>query len=86
MRHEFGASSDPVPRSDVKPQAKRAGPCAIVIFGAAGDLTRRLLVPALYNLGARECLPEEFAVIGIARTSRTARRSVATSAAACARS
>ena len=30
--------------------AQPAGPCILVIFGAAGDLTRRLLVPALYNL------------------------------------
>ncbi len=44
------------------------GPCAIVIFGAAGDLTKRLLVPALYNLAAEKLLPEEFAIVGIARS------------------
>jgi len=31
-------------------QAKPADPCAMVIFGAGGDLTKRLVVPALYNL------------------------------------
>jgi glucose-6-phosphate 1-dehydrogenase len=41
--------------------------CAFVIFGAAGDLTKRLLVPALYNLAADRLLPEHFAVIGLAR-------------------
>jgi glucose-6-phosphate 1-dehydrogenase len=41
--------------------------CAFVIFGAAGDLTKRLLVPALYNLAAEQLLPEHFAVIGVAR-------------------
>ena len=41
--------------------------CAFVIFGAAGDLTRRLLVPALYNLRCARLLPENFALIGIAR-------------------
>jgi glucose-6-phosphate 1-dehydrogenase len=44
-----------------------ADPCIFVIFGAAGDLTKRLLVPALYNLAAEHLLPERFAVVGIAR-------------------
>ncbi|HEV3186352.1 MAG TPA: glucose-6-phosphate dehydrogenase [Xanthobacteraceae bacterium] len=44
-----------------------AGPCAFVIFGAGGDLTKRLLVPALYNLAEAHLLPDEFAVIGVAR-------------------
>jgi glucose-6-phosphate 1-dehydrogenase len=48
-----------------KPRA--ADPCAFVIFGASGDLTKRLLVPALYNLAAERLLPEHFAVIGVAR-------------------
>ncbi len=42
-----------------------ADPCALVIFGAGGDLTRRLVVPALYNLAHTGLLPEEFAVIGV---------------------
>ena len=42
-------------------------PCAMVIFGASGDLTRRLLVPALYNLCRTNCLPKNFALIGVAR-------------------
>jgi glucose-6-phosphate 1-dehydrogenase len=45
-----------------------AGPCALVIFGAAGDLTRRLLMPSLYHLAADRLLSDEFAVIGFART------------------
>jgi glucose-6-phosphate 1-dehydrogenase len=40
-------------------------PCAMVIFGAAGDLTKRLLVPSLYNLHASKLLPEKFAVVGV---------------------
>jgi len=39
----------------------------MVIFGATGDLTRRKLVPALYNLAHAGLLPEEFAAIGLAR-------------------
>jgi glucose-6-phosphate 1-dehydrogenase len=42
-------------------------PATLVVFGAAGDLTRRLLVPALYNLACDKLLPDRFAVIGIAR-------------------
>lgn len=41
-------------------------PCTIVIFGASGDLTKRKLLPALYNLKALKLLPERFAVIGVA--------------------
>jgi glucose-6-phosphate 1-dehydrogenase len=43
-------------------------PCALVIFGASGDLTRRKLIPALYALAFRRLLPEHFAVVGVART------------------
>src|SRR5271169_5870724 len=53
-------------------QAKPADPCAMVIFGATGDLTKRLVVPALYNLLRTEVLPEQFALIGVARTDGTA--------------
>jgi glucose-6-phosphate 1-dehydrogenase len=38
-----------------------------VIFGAAGDLTKRKLIPALYNLKKAEFLSDNFAVIGLAR-------------------
>jgi glucose-6-phosphate 1-dehydrogenase len=41
--------------------------CALVIFGATGDLTRRLLVPALANLLKADLLPAEFGLIGIGR-------------------
>jgi glucose-6-phosphate 1-dehydrogenase len=44
-----------------------APPCVLVIFGAAGDLTKRLLVPALYNLRHSKLLPDEFSIVGIAR-------------------
>jgi glucose-6-phosphate 1-dehydrogenase len=53
------------------PTARRIGkpgdPCVMVIFGAAGDLTRRKLIPALYNLANEQLLSREFAVIGLAR-------------------
>ena len=43
-------------------------PCAVAIFGASGDLTQRKLFPALYALAFRNLLPEQFAVVGVART------------------
>src|SRR5262245_1408746 len=42
--------------------------CAFVIFGASGDLTKRKLVPALYNLSCQDLLPPGFAVVGFAMT------------------
>jgi len=42
-------------------------PCAVVIFGASGDLTSRKLVPALYDLSLAGLLPAELAVVGVAR-------------------
>ncbi len=46
---------------------QRAPACTMVIFGAAGDLTKRLLIPALYNLARTGLLPEHFALIGMDR-------------------
>src|SRR5678809_1244765 len=43
---------------------KAAGPCVMVLFGASGDLTKRKLVPALYNLVKANLLPKSFAVVG----------------------
>jgi glucose-6-phosphate 1-dehydrogenase len=42
-------------------------PCAMVIFGASGDLTMRKLIPALYDLAFERLLPAGFSVIGVAR-------------------
>ncbi|HEY0426376.1 MAG TPA: glucose-6-phosphate dehydrogenase [Pyrinomonadaceae bacterium] len=46
---------------------KTAEPCVMVIFGATGDLTKRKLFPALYNLAKEKFLPENFAIIGVGR-------------------
>jgi glucose-6-phosphate 1-dehydrogenase len=48
--------------------ARPADPCCLVIFGASGDLTHRLLIPALYNLEAAGLLPQAFGLIGVARS------------------
>jgi len=44
-----------------------AGPCALVIFGVTGDLARRKLMPAVYDLANRGLLPPGFALVGFAR-------------------
>jgi glucose-6-phosphate 1-dehydrogenase len=46
---------------------RTAEACALVVFGASGDLTARKLVPALYNLARMRMLPAGFSVIGLAR-------------------
>src|SRR5215204_1810727 len=46
---------------------RTAEPCVMVIFGATGDLTKRKLFPALYNLAKDDFLPHKFAIIGVGR-------------------
>ncbi len=48
-----------------------ADPCTIVIFGASGDLTHRLLIPSLYNLAEMGLLSDRVAIIGLARSEST---------------
>ncbi len=73
------SANDPIPASEsaqivecpLRREATPPGPCAMVVFGASGDLTARLLVPALYNLSRTHLLPEKFALIGVARSDFT---------------
>ena len=44
-----------------------AGPCGLVIFGVTGDLARKKLMPAVYDLANRGLLPPGFALVGFAR-------------------
>jgi glucose-6-phosphate 1-dehydrogenase len=50
---------------------RKPDPCALVIFGASGDLTHKKLLPALYALAFRRLLPERFAIVGVSRTEAT---------------
>src|SRR5918993_5420585 len=52
-------------------QTKKPHSCVLVIFGASGDLTKRKLIPALYNLALEKRLPQRFAVVGYARSEMT---------------
>jgi glucose-6-phosphate 1-dehydrogenase len=46
------------------------GPSVLVIFGASGDLTRRKLLPALYQISRAHRLPPRFSVVGVAKTPK----------------
>src|SRR5207245_9924550 len=50
---------------------RSVAPAAMTIFGASGDLTRKKLMPALYNLALEGLLPTDFAVVGMARRPLT---------------
>ncbi|MGH7615711.1 MAG: glucose-6-phosphate dehydrogenase, partial [Gemmatimonadaceae bacterium] len=49
------------------PERHQADPCTMVIFGAQGDLTRRKLFPAIYQLMQENLVNEKFAVLGVGR-------------------
>ena len=52
-----------------EPSKKQRKPdsCSFIIFGVTGDLTHRLVIPALYNLAASDLLPDRICVVGVAR-------------------
>lgn len=58
-----------VPTALVNPYARPVGPATIVIFGAAGDLTKRKLIPALCNLWSENLLAPGCAIVGVGRTA-----------------
>jgi glucose-6-phosphate 1-dehydrogenase len=62
------AVSPPPPAAQAHADRQPAPPCVLVIFGASGDLAKRKLIPAIYNLAAGGFLPEEFAIAGISRS------------------
>ena len=53
------------------PHGEQAPSSSMVIFGAGGDLTKRLLMPALYNLSRTGLLPAQFALVGLDRIEQT---------------
>ncbi len=67
--HENASNSNPLREGIVTRRSPE--PCALVIFGATGDLTHRKLVPALCNLAHEGQLPAGFAIVGFARRPKT---------------
>jgi len=61
------SSSEPEAQAAETSGQHTSPPCVLVIFGAAGDLTKRKLIPSLYHLKKSNLLPDNFAVIGVAR-------------------
>jgi glucose-6-phosphate 1-dehydrogenase len=53
--------------SDGSAKPKIPDPCSFVVFGVMGDLTHRLITPALYNLAESRLLPEDFCIVGVVR-------------------
>ena len=58
---------NPLEKFSVEP-LPTADSCLLVIFGASGDLTRRKLIPSLYNLACVGCMNPQFEVLGVGRT------------------
>jgi glucose-6-phosphate 1-dehydrogenase len=69
-QQDHKATTGPLPEDDSG--VAIAPPCTMVIFGAAGDLTKRLVTPALYNLVAAGRLPEDFRLVGVDLAAKTA--------------
>src|ERR1700756_4343063 len=46
-------------------------PCAVVLFGASGDLAKRKVIPALFDLAAHDSLGTRYSIVGFARTAMT---------------
>ena len=51
-------------------QPRPAPSCALIVFGAGGDLFKRLLAPAIYNLLTSKLLPDRFCIVGVARADK----------------
>src|SRR5215472_14546987 len=64
-------NAEPQDQDQATAPTDELSPCIMVIFGASGDLTKRKLIPALYNLAKEKYLPEQFAVVGVARSQMT---------------
>ncbi len=83
MSNEGGSNIEQIPVHPVNPvnavlsdvpeaaAEERPEPCVMVIFGASGDLTRRKLIPALFNLECKSLLAENLAIVGFARSERS---------------
>jgi len=64
---QTSAGTEANPLRQNLPRARVPEPCAVVLFGATGDLTHRKLGPALYHLARGGNMPSDFAVVGFAR-------------------
>ncbi len=63
MKAEYEINS--IPRNFK--EANIPDPCIMIIFGASGDLTKRMLIPSLFKLYSDKLLPQGFVVVGFSR-------------------
>ena len=61
------AEANPLRQVQDRRLPRIAGPCGLVIFGVTGDLARKKLMPAVYDLANRGLLPPSFALVGFGR-------------------
>jgi glucose-6-phosphate 1-dehydrogenase len=64
---KLGPASNPLRDPDDRRLNRIAGPSSLIIFGVTGDLSRKKLMPAVYDLANRGLLPPGFALVGFAR-------------------
>ena len=64
---KLGAGNNPLRDPDDRRLNRIAGPSSLIIFGVTGDLSRKKLMPAVYDLANRGLLPPGFALVGFAR-------------------
>jgi glucose-6-phosphate 1-dehydrogenase len=67
IEHETTDVANPLRDAQDRRLPRIAGPCGLVIFGVTGDLSRKKLMPAIYDLANRGLLPPGFALVGFAR-------------------
>ena len=65
--HEIAESRNPLRDMRDRRIPRVAGPCVLVMFGVTGDLARKKLMPAVYDLANRGLLPPGFSFVGFAR-------------------
>ena len=64
---KISAGNNPLRQADDRRLNRIAGPSSLIIFGVTGDLSRKKLMPAVYDLANRGLLPPGFALVGFAR-------------------
>src|SRR3954466_14447488 len=67
MTNSGSGRGNPLPDPRDRRLPRIAGPCGMVLFGVTGDLSRKKVMPAIYDLANRGLLPPGFALVGFAR-------------------
>src|SRR3990172_5245176 len=68
------SQTDPIYRQIYGCEIEIPNPCCLIIFGASGDLTKRKLIPSLYQLHKNSLLPDNFFILGTGRMEMSAEK------------